>query len=345
MSTLPQLLRDKLIPWAANSANQRIIVARPIMKAGELPDNAELKPHKIPGKRIIMKNQRIYANARELNAHWPEAQLNEIENPKLICVTRGRTAYQVHNYLVQAGEGSFIFLPPGTPHPDGTASHAPDDTGYCELLNIILRRNAVQAWLCLSENEQHFDSPSENYLLRNEKVVQLLKLATAEAIDGEDQYQVICGNLLHAFFTALLREVQAGRYTLARKKSEGELQTRSQLDFSTTIREYIQSHLHEPLTLEDAARYFYLSRAQFARRIKSETGKTFVQILTECRIAEAKSLLDESDWSSVAIAEFVGFKSVTYFHSLFVQEAGITPGKFREAQRKAAHDTPGDFDI
>lgn len=78
----------------------------------------------------------------------------------------------------------------------------------------------------------------------------------------------------------------------------------------------------------------HLSRSQFARQVKQETGATFVEILTQCRIAEAKLLLQESEWSTAIIAKFVGFKSVTYFHHLFVQRTGITPGQFRQNVRK-----------
>lgn len=336
MSTLTQLLRDKLIPWAANGAGERIVVARPVMKTSELPEGVQLDSQKIPGKRTIVKNRRIYANAREQKARWPEAHLNEIENRKLVIVTRGRVAYQVNDYLVQAGEGHFILLPPGTPHPDGTTSHVLNDSGYCELLNIILHRNAVQCWLCLSENKEHHYVISENYILRGEKIIQLFSLLTAEAIDDESHSRQNCHNLLNVFFAVLQRELQAGRYSQPGPKSQSETPQRDEVDFAVAIREFMQSNLQQSPTLEDAAKHLHLSRAQFARQIKNETGKTFVQILTECRIAEAKSLLTESDWSSAAIADFVGFKSVTYFHSLFVQETGTTPGKYRQATRKTA---------
>lgn len=333
MPTLSQYLQNKLIPWAANSAGKRLIVAKQVMKKGQLPDGVRLDRRKIPGKRIRVKDQRFYANTRSRSAHWPQARLNEVENLKLVCVLSGRTAYQINEYLLHTGEGYFIFLPPGTPHPDGTTGHQENDTDHCELLNVLLHRGAVQCWICYSKKDEHYSDSLENYLLRDDRLVHLFQLLVEEAIEEKEHSQFACQNLLTAFFTVLHRELLAGRYLHPGPKTIQETSSSDTGDFVTTIREYIQAHLHEPLTLENTARQMHLSRSQFARQIKQETGTTFVEILTQCRIEEAKLLLLESEWTSSVIAEFVGFKSVTYFHNLFVRRTGTTPGHFRKAEK------------
>lgn len=123
MRLLSQILDEKLIPWAAESAGKRLIVARPEMKPRRLPDGVKLERRKIAGKRVVAKNQRIYANVRGASAHWPTAGLIELEVSKLVCTLEKHTACQVNKYLLHTGEDYFLLVPPGTPHPDDIWLH------------------------------------------------------------------------------------------------------------------------------------------------------------------------------------------------------------------------------
>ena len=336
MSALIKIVHDKLIPWCTNNLHQRVIVARPQMLEADLPDGVVLEPHAITGKRVIFKAERQYANTRVQIAEWPQAGLLETNNLRLACVVSGRTAYQIHHYLLHAGAGNFIFLPPGTPHPAGYHPHLKDNSGFCELLNIQLYRSAVQCWLCYSDNKLHQLPQSENYLLRSEKLIHLFQLMMEENIESEQnsqRSQQLHEYLTASFFIVLLRELEVGHYSHPGPKVSRETPLRGSGDFSTLLCEYIQSHLNESLTLEGAARQMHLSRTQFSRQVKQATGKTFVQILTDCRITTAKKLLTESDWTSSAVAEFIGFKSATYFNALFLEKTGKTPGKYRLESR------------
>jgi len=337
---LPQTLEEKLLPWAADSAGKRLIVARPVMKRKALPDGVQIERRKISGERIVVKNRRYYANTRLYNALWPAAGLNEVAHHKLVCVLSGRMAYQINDYLLHAGAGYFLFLPPGTPHPDGSAPHLQNNRGWCELLNIVLHRGAIQCWVCRSEESRHSSDLAGNYLLRNERAARLFRLLAEEAVEDNGDGQTVCENLLVAFLTVLRRELVAGRYLHPGLNTIHEAPRRAPDDFATALREYVQAHLHEPLTLESVARQMYLSRSQFARQVKRATGDTFGELLTHCRIEEAKALLRDSEWTASAIAGFVGFKSVTYFHDLFVRRVGSTPGNFRKAVRRKVERPP-----
>lgn len=144
----------------------------------------------------------------------------------------------------------------------------------------------------------------------------------------------ITGHLMPVLFQMLLRDLLDGRYlansTMTYAKSgdkDGE--------FSAALHDYIRHRLGLPLTLEMAASHMALSRAQFARCVKQETGKTFVEILTECRLESAKTLLRESEWTAATIAEMVGYKSADYFYRLFTQHVENSPSRYREITRKS----------
>jgi AraC-like DNA-binding protein len=132
----------------------------------------------------------------------------------------------------------------------------------------------------------------------------------------------------------LQREITAGHYLLPGPRVVQETSNTSGTDFLAELNKYVLGHLHEQLTLESVARRMHSSRAQFARDIRQQTGQTFITYLTERRLEEAQILLRESEWTAIAISEFVGFKSSTYFHRLFLEKMGMTPGEFRIKSRK-----------
>jgi AraC-like DNA-binding protein/mannose-6-phosphate isomerase-like protein (cupin superfamily) len=338
LTPVTQILQNKVIPYAADDVQQRIIIAHPTMTKRHLPARIELERQKSMGKRLINKSRRMYGNARSTQATWPTPHLHETAHFKLICVAAGRAAYPVGDSLLHMSEGFFIFIPPGVPHPDGTTPHLVNNQGYCELLHLSLYSGAVQCWNCLSEDDYHSGDPHENFLVRESKTVNLLKALAEEVTVEEEGNPLIIKNLILAFFQMLLRDLLAGRYLQAGPILANEKSSSTQSEFTSTLHDYIRQNLHLPLTLETAAASMFLSRAQFARRVKAETGKTFIELLTQQRLENAKVLLRESDWTAAIIAELVGFKSVPYFNQLFTSHMGTTPGRYRQlANKTQAH--------
>lgn len=78
----------------------------------------------------------------------------------------------------------------------------------------------------------------------------------------------------------------------------------------------------------------FISTSQFSVIFKEGTGKTFVEYLTEHRIAEARKLLKNSDMKSYEIAENVGFADPRYFSIIFKKHTGVTPMEYRRSLEK-----------
>ena len=334
---LPGLLPRQLIPWAQDTVRERIIVARHQMSAADMPENVLMERRPLRGKRRIDKGQRRYANARMRSVTWPEDHLIELEIPKIVCVINGVADYQVGEHLLTCPAGYFIIIPPRTPHPDGERSHLAGpraQNGFCDLLQIIAYNRGLQCWICRSEGAQHSGIQAESYLIRNEQIIHLFHLMAEEAVSGKENHGAICQNLLVTFLMLLQREFNAGHYLLPGLRVTHENPVASATDFLTGLNDYVLAHLNEPLTLGSVARQMHLSRAQFARRIRQQTGQTFIAYLTERRLEEARILLRESEWTTIAISEFVGFQSSTYFHRLFREKIKMTPGEFRLKTRQ-----------
>jgi two-component system response regulator YesN len=85
-----------------------------------------------------------------------------------------------------------------------------------------------------------------------------------------------------------------------------------------------------------------MSKSNFTQHFRSDTGESFIDFLTRCRLEEAKNLLRESDWSIARISAYVGLRSPSYFGEVFARETNMTPTRFRQAYRKK-HQSKGNF--
>lgn len=333
---LLQVIEKKIIPWSQTGAAERIIVARKHMKQAEVPTGVELTYRKIPGRRVIVKGGRLYGNTRHISAQWPEAGMHEVEHPHFICVVEGQAGFQAGNYLLGCNEGDFILLPPHLPHMSDKYSssliYSRVPERPCLLIWMRLYRRGLQCWLSSYKGSQRIGIPTENYLFLNGRTIELFRLLMEEAL--EENNNQICTGVLLAFSTALQREIEAKRYLHPGPIVSANVVPPVGNDFTGQLGNYIQQHLDQSLTLEQVAHGLFMSRAQLARRIRKECGQTFVELLTEYRMKEAQTLLRESEWTAQTIAQFIGFKSPTYFHGLFFRQVGCTPNEFRLKHKK-----------
>ncbi len=93
--------------------------------------------------------------------------------------------------------------------------------------------------------------------------------------------------------------------------------------------DYMDARYHEPVTLEDTARYLKISKSYLCNLFKKETGKTFSQFLNELRIEKSKKLLTEASLPVLDIALSVGFNNQNYYNLVFKKLMRRTPLEYR----------------
>ena len=108
-----------------------------------------------------------------------------------------------------------------------------------------------------------------------------------------------------------------------------EEKIKKQYSLSDRINEYIRVHFRENIGRNEVAQQFHLSAEYLAKVYKQETGMTLKDFITECRISEAKRLLEQGERVSEA-AEAVGFDNFTYFSTVFKKITGISPNQYRK---------------
>ncbi|MEF3308273.1 AraC family transcriptional regulator [Paenibacillus sp. GYB004] len=101
-------------------------------------------------------------------------------------------------------------------------------------------------------------------------------------------------------------------------------------DLADRCCQYIESHLHEDLSLQSVAELFHVSPEHLTRTFKREKGVAFYQYVLLQRIQESKRLmLARSDISLTDIAYTLGFASSSHFSRIFKSVTAITPREFR----------------
>ncbi len=100
-------------------------------------------------------------------------------------------------------------------------------------------------------------------------------------------------------------------------------------------RDYIATNYPLSISVEDIGMAADVSRTTLFRVFKSELNMTPVEYLISFRIAQAKKLLTETDFSVTAIARSVGYEDSLYFSRAFRTATDMSPTEYREMQQKS----------
>lgn len=91
-----------------------------------------------------------------------------------------------------------------------------------------------------------------------------------------------------------------------------------------------------PWNLPDLADLCGMSRATFMRHFQEKLGRSAADLLVDIRMSLAANELKKPTISTEAVAEAVGYQSVSAFRRVFADKMGMTPGEWRRLARKGA---------
>ena len=101
-----------------------------------------------------------------------------------------------------------------------------------------------------------------------------------------------------------------------------------------TVMHYVHIHLHEAVTLENAAEAAGLSACHLSRVFKQETGMSLVDYVQKERVETARHMLIYSDYTLAVISEYLHFSTQSYFIKIFKKHIGMTPAQYRKYYRE-----------
>jgi AraC family transcriptional regulator len=97
------------------------------------------------------------------------------------------------------------------------------------------------------------------------------------------------------------------------------------------VRDYVEGHLDEDLSLTVLADIACLSPYHFSRSFKQATGVGPQRYVIQRRLERAKTLMRRTSRPLAFIAQEAGFADQSHLTSIFHREMGVTPGRFRAA--------------
>jgi len=99
------------------------------------------------------------------------------------------------------------------------------------------------------------------------------------------------------------------------------------------VREFVEEHLEENISIQALANIAGLSMYHFARAFKQSEGMTPHEYLIQRRVQRTKDLLAETDLSLSEIALASGFSDQSHCARRFREHVGVTPSSYRWSLR------------
>ena len=93
--------------------------------------------------------------------------------------------------------------------------------------------------------------------------------------------------------------------------------------------DFMRENLHREISRDQTARFAGISPSHFSRLLKERTGRSFTELLRQCRVDLACELLVKTDRSLAEVAGACGFCDQSYFTRVFQDVKGATPKQYR----------------
>ena len=285
---------------------------------------------------------------------WPRSAANEIPYH---VVLKGRAIIEDPETRTtrELVGGDIVLLPHGSAHVlhDGSG-HTPGPTYNSQRsAGWMLSANDGQGdrldMLC----GRFFIGPPHDRLIRNYLPTNLV----ARAIHGDDEEGVGSAANHLANLVGLMRMESAGD----KPGSNAILNALSSALFTLTLRAASESDQApegllavaghprlapaisamladptQPWNLPDLADLCGMSRATFMRHFQEKLGRSAADLLVDIRMSLAANELKKPTISTEAVAEAVGYQSVSAFRRVFADKMGMTPGEWRRLAREGA---------
>lgn len=120
--------------------------------------------------------------------------------------------------------------------------------------------------------------------------------------------------LIHKFFEKII--VQSGKNELTEEQV-------------AELKEYIETHLHETLKIQDLAKIIEINQQYLKERFKNTYGVTVHEYIVNQRLEKAKYLIKDSHYSLQEIALKIGYSSLSSLSQAFKHKFRKPPLSFK----------------
>ncbi|WP_152391818.1 helix-turn-helix domain-containing protein [Paenibacillus guangzhouensis] len=180
---------------------------------------------------------------------------------------------------------------------------------------LMIRGSWVEEWWNQRERK-----PKTRIRL-DDRLITLWRQMIQEKRRFHDSMEEIVQYFTKSFFLMLDRLLEESNVSIAKSKY---------VPICNHMKDYIEQHAAESITLQDVADHAKLSVSRAGHLFKEVFGQTIMDYAIEVRISTARERIEFSKMTLEQIAELCGFQSYTYFHRTFKTRTGLSPSEYRE---------------
>ncbi len=236
---------------------------------------------------------------------------------ELFYIMSGQGQFRAGENLFSVSAGDLVAVPPGVQHTE-TAAHT------STLEYIVL---GVEGGEVLFENHPVPRQMVIPCLAAHSEVLAYLRAMLQELETRNPHYGLVVGRFLEILFIKLQRLLPLSPPEPAGKRANREC---------AIIKQYIDQHYKENLTLDELATIAHLSKYYLVHAFTKEYGISPINYLIRRRIEEGRRYLQHTDHSIAEIAQVLGFSSPSYFSQCFSRVDSVSPREYRRRSRALA---------
>lgn len=250
---------------------------------------------------------------------------------EMFYVASGKCIQYIDDKSVTFQQGDIFILAPGVRH----GIYLEDDD---ILINVLIRQSTFQEifnsviqhqnQLALFFISSLYQKDCIQYILfhtaGDEKILEYIMEMYAEQFFRDEYSDNIICHLLSIFFVYLTRTY--------RKTSEIPKHTKKITSFEDKILHYILTN-YRTVSLNELARYFYISESHCSRLIREITQMNFSDFLFTYRMQKGQTMLKNNSWSVAEISDKLGYSNPETFIRAFKRFSGMTPAQYRKISR------------
>ncbi|MYM32008.1 helix-turn-helix domain-containing protein [Duganella sp. CY15W] len=148
--------------------------------------------------------------------------------------------------------------------------------------------------------------------------------------------------LVEADHGAELARAVARKMVVYHRRTGGQSQFSALLELEPksdriqTALTYAKRNLRKPLSVDELADAAHLSRRQFSRAFRLETGQSPAKAVETLRVEAARNMIEEGNHAIDVVAREVGFDDPERMRRAFIRAYGVPPQTIKRAARSAA---------
>ncbi len=284
------------------------------------------KDFTIDSSKMLEKGRLIDIRTHTRFAAFPDHKHNYIE---IMYMCSGKTVHIVNKTIkIVLEEGDLLFLNQFSSHEILPAGEK--DIGinfiilpefFDEVLPMLSKNNAISGFIVDTLRKSNSEASYLHYKVADILPIQnLLENLVWSLLNKQHNHRQLDQTTMGLLFMQLVNYTER----IEHNEAEGKNNT-----IILKTLKYIEEN-YKDANLTYLAGELNHSVSNLSKIIKSETGKTFKELLQEKRLNQAKHLLLTTEIPITDIIYRVGYDNTSYFHRKFKEKFNCSPKKYRD---------------